>query len=251
MMKKKTNKIGILIVNYNNLDFTRNCVSDIMNQINQNFDLWVIDQNSNEIGTDDFLNELDNELINVVRNDKNYDLNRVWNWFYDECELEYLCFLNNDVRLTNNFTDDIIKIFDIESQVGAVIHVTNNLKYVKADHKLRYEILNPPLYQGWDYTVKREAYTKIPDSLRIFGGDDYIFGNLNMKGYKTALTYSSPIIHYKEKTRIKLGGEIHKIQVSDGKYYHIERQKRGFQHTDTTMGKMSNKYPPENIKLIN
>lgn len=245
----KKNKIGILIVNYNNLNFTKNCIIDIFKQINQNFDLWVVDQNSSEIGTEDFLNELDNGLINVVRNNKNYDLNRVWNWFYDECESEYLCFLNNDVRLTNNFTDDIIKIFDLEPQVGAVIHVTNNLNFIKAEQKLNYSILNPPLYQGWDYTVQREAYTKIPDSLRIFGGDDFIFGNLNMKGYKTAMAYSSPIIHYKEKTRINLGNEIHSIQASDNKNYHIERQKIGFRHTDTTMGKMSNKYPPNGMVL--
>lgn len=247
--KEKPNKIGILVVNYNNLEYTKNCVSDLFKQINQNFELWVVDQNSSEIGTKEYLNELKQTNVSVIENNTNQDLNRVWNWFYENCESEYLCFLNNDVRISNNFTDDTINIFEKESQVGAVIHVTNNSKYVKAEHKLNYAILNPPLYQGWDFCFRRKAYTEIPDTLRIFGGDDFLFGNLNKNGYKTALVYSSPIIHYKEKTRNNIGDVIHEIQRKDNANYHIERQKIGFRHTDTTMGKMSNKYPPQGIQL--
>ncbi|MFW6219869.1 MAG: glycosyltransferase family 2 protein [bacterium] len=243
------NKIGILVVNYKNLEYTKNCISDLTKQINQNFELWIWDQNSTDIESINYFKTLKGDNIRIFINDNNSDLNRIWNYFYENCELPYLCFLNNDVRLTNNFTDDILKIFNKEPNVGAVIHVTNNPAFVKADHKLNYEILNPPLYQGWDFCLKREAYTKIPDSLRIFGGDDFLFGGLRDKGYSVAITYSSPIIHFKEKTRTLFGSEIHKIQESDNKNYHIERNKRGFKHTDTTMGKMSNKFPPQDIKL--
>jgi hypothetical protein len=154
------------------------------------------------------------------------------------------------VRLSNNFTDDIIRIFQNESQVGAILHVTNNPKFCKAEHTLNYEILNPPLYQGWDFCFKREAYTKIPDSLRIFGGDDFLFGHLKKGGFKIAFTYSSPIIHYKERTRIKMGSIIHQIQQEDIKNYHIQMKRDGYQHTNSTMNTdKSNKYPPDGMKL--
>ena len=243
-------KLGIVVVNYNNLDYTKNCVDDLRKQINQNFELWVIDQDSTEVDTDEYFNNLHGENIKVVRNSSNVDLNRVWNNFYDKCKSEYLCFLNNDVRLTNNFTDDTLKIFNIEPSVGAVIHVTNNLKFTSPKQDLHYEILNPPLYQGWDFTLKREAFTRIPNTLRIFGGDDFIFGHLNKRGYKTALTYGSPIIHYKERTRVNMGNEIHEIQKHDIQNYHIEMKKDGYRHTDTTMNTdKSNKYPPHGIQL--
>jgi len=243
-------KLGIVVVNYNNLDYTINCVDDLRKQINQDFELWVIDQNSKEENTDDYLNKLYGENIKVVRNSTNMDLNRVWNYFFDECKSEYLCFLNNDIRLTNNFTDDIIKIFGVEPSVGAVIHVTNNLKFTSPKYNLDYEILNPPLYQGWDFTLKREAFTRIPNTLRIFGGDDFVFGHLNKRGYKTALTYSSPIIHYKERTRINIGNEIHEIQKHDIQNYHIQMKKDGYHHTNSTMNSdKCNKYPPQGIQL--
>lgn len=249
-MKENPNKIGILVVNYNNLEYTKNCVQDIINQINQNFDLYIVDQNSNESGTNEYLNQIDNESITVIRNKNNIDLNRIWNHFYLTCKSEYLCFLNNDVRLTNNFTDDIIRIFDIESDVGAVIHVTNNLNFIKAEHILNYEILNPPLCQGWDFCFRREAFTKIPDSLRIFGGDDFLFGHLIKKGFKIALTYSSPIIHYKERTRIKLGNIIHQIQQEDIRNHQIQIKNDGYKQINYTMKtNKCNQYPPDGIKL--
>lgn len=243
-------KIGILVVNYNNLNYTKNCISDLKKQLNQNFELWLVDQNSNEKGTFEFLNEINNTNVKVIKNKENLDLNRVWNYFYDNCKCEYLCFLNNDVRLTNNFIDDTIKVFDIESSVGIVIHVTNNLNYTKSKHDLNYEILKTPLYQGWDFSLRRKNYTKVPESLRIFGGDDFIFADYHKKGFKIAMVYSSPIIHYKEKTRNSLGNIIHDIQKSDIKNFHVEIKKHKLNLINSTFNtNICNKYPPDGIKL--
>lgn len=241
--------LGILIVNYNQLKLTIDCVEDLRKQINQNFELFVIDQNSDEKGTKESLDKLNTGNIKIIYNNKNEDLNRVWNYFYSNCDSDYLCFLNNDIRLTNNFTDDIINIFNLENNVGAVVHVTNNLKYTKPNFKLNYEILSPPLYQGWDFTLRREAFTEIPKTLKIFGGDDFLFANLKNKKYEIALTYSSPIIHYKERTR-KTRKDIHEIQQSDGINYWKEIKKRNLTHTNSTINtNKCNKYPPNNITL--
>lgn len=243
--------IDILIVNYNNLEYTKNCILDLGGQINKNFSIYLVDQNSNEEGTADYLKSIEHcKHIKIFKNDSNVDLNRVWNWFYKNSKSKYLCFLNNDIRLTNNFTDDIFNIFNLESNVGIVIHVTNNLKYVKSEFKLNYEILSPPLYQGWDFCIRRECYVEIPEVLRIFGGDDLIFAHVNGLGYKIALTYSSPIIHYKEKTRIKFKSSIDDIQRKDSIYFLNELQKRKLNAINLTVStNKCNKYPPDKINL--
>jgi GT2 family glycosyltransferase len=248
--RNKINKIGVLIVNYNNLGYTKDCVSDLFKQINKNFKIWVVDQNSKEDGTEEFLKEIESIGVTVVRNSENVDLNKVWNWFYDTCDFEYLCFLNNDVRLTNNFIDDTITILDTEEKVGSVVHVTNNLDYVKCNHKLNYEIMSPPLYQGWDFTLRRELFEKIPDTLRIFGGDDLLFGYIVKKGFDVAIAYSSPVIHYKEKTREFFGKEIKEIQNEDAKHYWIEISKNSLPHINSTYNThRSNKYAPNMMCL--
>ena len=48
-------KISVLIVNLNNLDYTKQCLDDLLNQ-DIVFNLRLIDQNSSEIGTIDFFN---------------------------------------------------------------------------------------------------------------------------------------------------------------------------------------------------
>jgi glycosyltransferase involved in cell wall biosynthesis len=244
------NNIGILVVNYNNLKYTKDCVNSLLDQINKNFTLYVVDQNSNEYGTIEYLEYLETIGVNVIKNNDNIDLNRVWNNFYVICKCEYLCFLNNDVKLTNNFTDDTINVFKLENNVGIVIHVTNNIKYTKAEHKLNYEILSPPLNQGWDFTIRRSVYNEIPEELRIFGGEDYLFSKLVKNNFQVALIYSSPIIHYKEKTRQILGSKIVDIHKNDIKNYYLEKEKNNFIIIDPTYKtNRCNKYPPYKIKL--
>lgn len=207
--------VGILIVNLNNLELTRNCIESIQKQINKNYRIYLFDQNSTEKNTSEFLNECSKNNINVYINSENVPLNYIWSDFKNICDCEYLCFLNNDVIVGNTFIDDTIKILDTNIDVGAVIHVTNNPNYIKSECNLKYKIFDVPRYQGWDFTIRRDLMPIIPKSLQIFGGDDYIFAKLYTDGHKIAIALSSPIIHYKEKTRINILG-IREIQNNDG-----------------------------------
>lgn len=188
------NKSHVLVVNINNLDFTKDCISDLKKQ-NVPFDLTVLDQGSSEEGTDEYLKGLENSC-RVIRNSFNMDLNRVWNNFYTENQNPYLCFLNNDVRIPSNFIEDNEKILDKEKKVGCVAHATNHLSYQKKTD-LKYIIPSKNYMQGWDFCMRREAYNLIPKNLRTFGGDDYLYVHLYRNGWKTAFVLSSPIIHYK------------------------------------------------------
>lgn len=192
-------KLSVLVININNLNYTRDLINDLFQQ-SCSFYLTIVDQNSTEEGTTEFLNEVAKEEINVVRNCRNEPLNYLWNKFYEHCKAPYLCFLNNDIRVPRNFVIDTINILDQESKVGAVVHATNHSCYNKVTD-LHYEILSNRYVQGWDFTIRREAYTSIPDSLKFFGGDDWLFSKLYAKNYKVACAISSPIIHYNASSR--------------------------------------------------
>ena len=49
-------KISILLVNLNNLEYTKECLNDLLNQ-DIVFNLRLIDQNSSEFGTKEFFDE--------------------------------------------------------------------------------------------------------------------------------------------------------------------------------------------------
>lgn len=246
-------KLSILIVNYNKIEYTKNIINDLFNQIDKDFDIWLVDQNSTQNGTNQFLEEIeDQDNIKLIRNTKNEDLNQVWNYFYKTCTSEYLCFLNNDVRVTNNFVYDTITSLYQNKQIGIAIHVTNNINYTKALNKTKYEILSPKLFQGWDFTIRRSLYRNIPEKLRFFGGDDFLFGIVDNLGYDIGLIYSSPIIHYKEVTQNIDKNKINDIHKEDTKMYKkiIKRFNiKSFSCTYST--NRCNVYPPLEMKLTN
>lgn len=188
--------LDILIININNLEYTRNLMSDLRDQ--KWYSLTIQDQGSTEPGTSEYLNTLDG--ADVIFNGYNMPLNHIWNRFYDTHDGDYLCFLNNDVRVKDNFVNDIDKIFCMEPGVGCVVHPTNHPDYLKTT-ELNYVIARPQFVQGWDFTFRREAFVKIPESLKFFGGDDWLFHHLYKDDWKVAVALSSPILHYKAKSR--------------------------------------------------
>ena len=198
------NKIGVLVVNLNNLNFTKKCIRDLQEQTNQNFKIYLFDQNSDEEGTSEYLSECKENGIRINQNCSNIPLIRIWNFFKDICNSDYLCFLNNDVELSNNFIDDTIQIFEKEPTVGIVVHITNNPKYLIAKKELEYRIFDKPLRQGWDFTIRRGIMPEIHPKLQLFYGDDYLFSKIDAMGYKVAIALSSPIIHYLSQTCVQI-----------------------------------------------
>jgi GT2 family glycosyltransferase len=193
--------VHIQIVNINGLVYTKNLVDDVLAQTHPYW-LRLIDQNSREKGTREYFESLKRRYarIEIVFNSSNVDLNRLWNDFYHTAKSEYVCFLNNDMRIPSNFVKDTMEIFNREPKVGCVIHSTNHEDYREVT-PLKYIVLENKYAQGWDFTMRREAFTPIPEELRVFGGDDHLFMNMYKNGWRTAIAISSPVIHYNAQSR--------------------------------------------------
>lgn len=189
--------MDILIVNINHLEYTKTLIECLQRQT-VDCTIRLIDQNSSEKGTKEYFNSLDG--IEVIFNKANMPLNWLWNDFYHSSNDEYLCFLNNDIVVPSNFVEDTIKIFEMEQAIGCVIHATNHPFYQEVTD-LNYKILNQKIVQGWDFTMRRKVYKLIPDQIKFFGGDDFLFSEMYKDHWKTAVALSSPIIHYNGSSR--------------------------------------------------
>ena len=170
--------ISCLIVNFNCLGHTKNLIQDLEAQTYKKYKLTIVDQNSEEIGTAQFLNSSELFGHTVIRNDHNKPLNRIWNEFISASPYEYCSFLNNDIRIAPNFLSHTKKIFDAEPSVACVIHPTNHKDWQVARKKLSYDILEERTRQGWDFTFRKSLWTPIPEVLDFYCGDDFIFENI-------------------------------------------------------------------------
>jgi len=197
--------ISVLVVNLNNLEFTKNCVNDLLSQ-DCEFNLTIVDQNSSEEGTKEYFSTLP-ENIEFIQNDYNFNLNQLWNWFVLKSNTSYICLLNNDVRISPNFLSSAIKVFEKEPNVGIVNHVSNNKDYQEWSNDLDYRIIETPYRQGWDPIFRKECYNEIPGELSFFYGDDYIYSKLYSSGMKGAYILNSPMIHFERSTTVEKGGQ--------------------------------------------
>lgn len=210
-------EISVLVVNLNNLEFTRNCIFDLLNQ-DQSFKLKLIDQNSSEQGTSDYLEDLTRKYssgelspslsyLEVLNTGFNKPLNRIWNEFADSINTPFGCILNNDVRIPPNFLSSSLEMLKKEDSVGFVSHPTNHPEYKCWRKQLQYKIMDFPYRQGWDFTFRKSDYSKIPDHLEFFFGDDFIFNQLYSAGKKGAYVLNSPMIHFERSTTTEKGGQ--------------------------------------------
>lgn len=209
-------RISVLIVNLNNLEYTKNCVNDLLQQ-DVLFNLTLIDQNSSEVGTTEYFNDLFSRhleghfygkihILGTYNTGYNKPLNHIWNEFVENSETEFVCFLNNDIRLSPNFLSSSISLFDLEPNVGVINHTTNSKEFQTWSNNLNYVKQQNPYRQGWDPIFRKESYFKIPQELSFFYGDDYLFSKLYENGYVGAYILNSPVIHYERSTTIEKNG---------------------------------------------
>ena len=209
-------KISVLVVNLNNLSYTKQCLGDLLNQ-DIVFNLRLVDQNSSELGTkeffDDFFTKHSNgefygkiDYLEISNTGFNKPLNHLWNDYVKESSTEFICLLNNDVRISPNFLSSSISVLEKEPDVGFVNHVTNNSAYSSWSDSLEYVIMESPYRQGWDPIFRKSCYSPIPDELKFFYGDDYIYSKLYSLEYKGAYVLNSPMIHLERSTTTEKGG---------------------------------------------
>ncbi len=219
--------MDIQVININNLQLTKNLVDDLTRQTYP-YRLRLIDQASTESGTGDYLASLSIEKhIEIIRNMVNVDIYKLWNIFYEQSNAEYLCFLNNDARIPSNFVKDTVDIFELESTVGCVVHATNHKDYQKTT-PLNYVIVSDSICQGWDFTIRRSAYTEVPEGVKLFYGDDFVFANLYKSGWKVAIALSSPVIHLCEMSH-KHNDKTREYFINDGQWMKAHGY-RGLRH---------------------
>lgn len=118
-------KTSIIILTYNNLDKTKDCIESIRKYTDKNsYEIIVVDNNS----TDDtklFLEEQDD--IKVIFNESNVGFPMGCNIGIANAEETYdILLLNNDTIVTKNWLSNLKKCLYSDEKIGAVGAVSNN-----------------------------------------------------------------------------------------------------------------------------
>lgn len=211
---------SIVIVTYNQLGYTEQCVESIRRYTKPNtYEIIVVDNNSTD-GTLEWLNKQND--IKVVRNTENKGYTIACNQGMRIAGEKNILLLNNDVFVTNNWLNNLLICLYCSEKVGAVGPVTNNCSYYQVDYQRistnykspaemqlfaeKHNISNPLQWEsrlkliGFCFLFKREVMEKIGllDERYCRGhyaDDDYSF-RIREAGYTLTLCKDTFIHHF-------------------------------------------------------
>ena len=222
--------VSIIIVTYNNLDYTKLCIESIYEKTAYpNFEVIVVDNASTD-GTRDYLLELKTTHSNVKvnLNEENLSFARANNMGIKASDGEYIILLNNDTVVTRGWISGLIKYFK-DPSVGMAGPVTNSIgneakidvnykdlsemepfaeSFTAKNRGKTFEISVLALYCA---AISRKVINKVglldeQFSVGMFEDDDYAL-RLKKEGFKLICSENVFIHHFGGATLAKLPPE--------------------------------------------
>ena len=110
--------LGIVILNWNGEELLREFLPSLIKFTPIKHNIYIIDNGSN----DNSIGFVENNYkrIKVIKLDTNYGYAKGYNIGLKYINDEILCLLNNDVEVTENWTDNILKQFDLEPNTAVI-----------------------------------------------------------------------------------------------------------------------------------
>lgn len=111
-------KVSIIIINWNGVNYLKDCLPSIAKQDYKNVELILIDNASSDNSVGYVKKHFPNTKI--VINDKNYGFAEANNIGFKEVTGEYVLFLNNDTVVTKDFLSVLVKEINTDEKIGGI-----------------------------------------------------------------------------------------------------------------------------------
>ena len=110
--------LGIVILNWNGEKLLRQFLPPLIKFTPTKHNIYIIDNGSHDNSIDFVENKY--KRIKIIKLDTNYGYAKGYNIGLKNINDEILCLLNNDVEVTENWTDNILKQFDLEPKTAVI-----------------------------------------------------------------------------------------------------------------------------------
>ena len=207
-IKYKMPKVSIILVTYNNLDLTKECLESMEKFNNyENSEIIIVDNLSSD-GTREFLSEYEviHKNVKAILHDANSGFAGGNNIGIRASTGDIVILLNNDTYVAPNWISNLIKHFDTDEKIGMIGPRTNNIgnearlgiaydskeEMVEKSYEIYYKNLNKQyeinVLAFFCVAIKREVIEKIglldeAYGIGMFEDDDYCM-NAKEVGYK-------------------------------------------------------------------
>lgn len=237
-------KISVIVLCYNQLEYTKQCVRSVLEQTAYpNYELIIVDNNSKD-GTAEYLEQIERENTNVkiVLNKENRGFAGGNNDGIAVSDGDYIVLLNNDTVVTRGWLTGMLKHYVNNSNAGIVGPITNSIGNEAKINVSYTDISSMPLF-AYKYTtehmgeefphtgilamfcvmISRKVYEEIGPldegyGIGMFEDDDYSTA-VQSKGYSLIMAEDVFIHHYGTVSFKKLEDEQYRKIFDTNKEY--------------------------------
>ena len=122
-MQKDYPKVSIIILNWNGLEDTVECLESLKKVTYPNYEVIVVD-NASEGNDVQVLREKFGDYIQLIQNDRNYGCAEGYNtgirFILKKSKSKYIMTMNNDVIVAPDFLDELVRVAEGDEQIGIV-----------------------------------------------------------------------------------------------------------------------------------
>lgn len=208
--------ISLIIPTYEKINFTKSCLEDL-SKLEIDFEVIIVDNsktNDTELLTKSF-----SKIKNLfyIKSDKN-TFSRACNLGYNASKYDYVCFLNNDIRVKSEFNDwpnILIKCIDqnypcIVGDTGGCIDKQANFLYETRDVAKKINYIS-----GWNLCISKKVAKYLEENGQLWDESiDFYFTETELcfraakKGIKL-IVKNIPLVHFGKISTNKF--EVHKL----------------------------------------
>jgi len=194
-------KCDIIIPVWNEYKLTKDCIDSIEKNTFLPYRIILID-NASDAETASYLKELsekNKDTITLIRNEENLGFPKAVNQGIGLYKAPYLCILNNDTEVYENWLEEMIRILQSDFSIGIINPSSNNLGQSKPLEGFSGKWIEMSSCIGFCMLIKREVIDKIGNFDEVFSPgnfEDTDFSRRAAKaGYKCVMAKGAYVYH--------------------------------------------------------
>jgi GT2 family glycosyltransferase len=116
--KQATQKVSVIVLNWNGKQFLKDCFSTIFSQDYPDFEVIMVDNGSTD-GSQDYVRK-SFPKVRLIQNPTNYGFAKANNQGMEIAKGRYIVCLNNDIKLEKNFLSELVHAAEQDRRIGMV-----------------------------------------------------------------------------------------------------------------------------------
>ncbi len=141
--------------------------------------------------------------VKVLEMEENIFVNPAWNLGMQHCKTDYWCLMNDDVMLCPLFCSSVLQLLQPDmGTVGILSDYVNNVDlsiYAKPIPHANKMFLRKIYHLCYCFGIvmfgHKDAFTSIPEELRVFFGDNYLIYTNRARGRQNYAIAGQPLYH--------------------------------------------------------